>query len=238
MVEPVHPSGPRLFGSQVELAELIEAVAEEGQGQCVVFDADGTLWRGDVGEDFLRYGIHRRLFEADYGLYESLLAQSPARAYAYCVEVMAGQREVELERQCADFFTQRYRGRIFSFVRPLLAKLAAAGCSPWICSASPRWTVAPGASALGISPQQVIGVTCPVVNGQLTGVVEQPVPVGPSKVTWLQRRKLLPALAVGNGDFDLDMLAFAKRALVVSPFDSSNLLVREGRSRGWPILRA
>lgn len=220
------------------VAGLIDTVIAQHAGQSVIFDADGTLWRGDVGEDFLRYAIHCGLFEASYEKYEQLLTQSSERAYAYCVEVMRDQPEEALAQRCAAFFGERYSGRVFGFVRPLLARLAAANCPVWICSASPRWIVVPGAVALGIPASQVIGVTCEVRAGMLTGQVEQPVPVGPGKVTWLERAKLTPALAVGNGDFDLDMLAFAKHALVISPPDSHNHLVLEARARGWPILSA
>lgn len=225
-----------MFPSPV--ASLIQTLTREHQGQSVVFDADGTLWRGDAGEDFLRYAIHRRLFEASYAQYEALLEQSPARAYAYCVEVMRDQPEATLEQACAEFFAARVAGRIFSFVRPLLALLKAAHCPVWICSASPRWVVAPGAVALGIPAEQVIGVSCEVREGKLTGEVEQPVPVGPGKVAWLKRHKLSPALGVGNGDFDVDMLEFSKHALVISPPDSHNQLVIKARARGWPVLSA
>lgn len=204
----------------------------------VVFDADGTLWRGDVGEDFLRFAIHRRLVAGSYERYEALLHESAARAYAYCVEVMRGLEAAELQAACDAFFVERFRGRVFSFVRPLLAALGARGCRAWICSASPRWTVLPGAALLGIAAERVIGVTCALDRGRLSGVVEQPVPVGPGKVTWLERSGVRPALGVGNGDFDVDMLAFAAHALVISPPDSENQLVRHARAHGWAILTA
>lgn len=217
---------------------LIDTIARAHAGQSVVFDADGTLWRGDAGEDFLRYAIHRGIFEASYDRYEKLLGESHARAYAYCVEVMRDLTQTELEQACTTFFAERIVGRIFPFVRPLLARLKEAGCPVWICSASPRWVVVPGAVALGIPVNQVIGVTCSIRDGKLTGEVELPVPVGPGKVTWLERAKLQPALGVGNGDFDVDMLAFSRHALVISPRDSRNQLVLDGLSRGWPILTA
>ncbi len=221
-----------------QVARLFETMTRDHAGQSVVFDADGTLWRGDVGEDFLRYGLHHGYFEGSYAHYEALLSQSAPRAYAYCVEVLRDQPLATLEQRCAAFFAERYAGRIFSFVRPLLARLKEAGCPVWICSASPWWTVVPGALALGIPASQVIAATCEVRDGTLTGQVSPPVPVGPGKVTWLQRASLTPALAVGNGDFDLDMLAFARHALVISPPDSHNQLVLDARSRGWPILNA
>jgi hypothetical protein len=36
----------------------------------------------------------------------------------------------------------------------------------------------------------------------------------------------------------MEVQTFSKRALVISPPDSQNHLVREGRARGWPILNA
>jgi phosphoserine phosphatase len=110
------------------------------------------------------------------------------------------------------------------------------GLEPWVCSASPRWTVLPGARALGISEGRVIGVTCDVEEGALVLPVHEPVPCGPGKVARLKERRLAPALAVGNGDLDLDMLAFADLALAVTPPDAENHLVRQARARGWPIL--
>lgn len=219
---------------------LLDEVCRSAQGRDVVFDADGTLWRGDVGEDFLRFAAHQKLFpgEVDYATYEAHLERSPAYAYGWCVEILKGMRETALQAHCDRFFAERFGGRVFPFVRPLLARLKGAGATVWVCSASPRWAVLPGAIALGIDPQHVIGVTCAVEAGALSGVVDQPVPVGPGKVTWLARRGVKPLLGVGNGDFDVDMLAASERALVIAPPDSDNGLVRQARERGWPILRA
>ncbi len=223
-------------------ALLDELTLAPGAGRPVVFDADGTLWRGDVGEDLLRYlGTSALLPTAGagaYARYEEHLAHSPAAAYAYAVEVMAGLEEARLEAICADFFTRRFLGRVFPFVKPLKERLLAAGYALWLCSASPRWIVQAGARALGFDPACVIAVDCAVDGGVLSRPVTQPVPCGPGKVAWLERRGLSPELAVGNGDLDLDMLAFARRALVVAPPDADNGLVREARGRGWPVIRA
>lgn len=211
-------------------------VAQLQPGDRVVFDADGTLWRGDVGEDFLRWALHRRLFEGRYETYEHLMASAPARALAWAVEVMAGLREDELLAHARAFFTERFTGRVFPWVRPFLAKLHRQ--EVWICSASPRWVVLPGAEHLGIDPARVIGVTCEVREGRLSGEVHHPVPAGPGKVIWLQKKGVAPALAAGNGDTDVDMLQFSRAQLVIAPPDSSNQLVRHARAQGWPVLVA
>lgn len=211
-------------------------VAQLEAGEPVVFDADGTLWRGDVGEDFLRWALHRRVFEGRYETYEALHAESPPRAYAWAVEVMAETREDELLAHARAFFAERFAGRIFPWVRPFLAKLRAQ--EVWICSASPRWVVLPGAEALGIAPERVIGVSCEVRDGRLTGEVSPPVPAGPGKVAWLRKHGVTPALAAGNGELDRELLEFSRHQLVISPPDSANGLVRHARALGWPVLIA
>ncbi|MBI3183918.1 MAG: haloacid dehalogenase-like hydrolase [Myxococcales bacterium] len=213
-------------------------------GGCVALDADGTLWRGDVGEDFLRYLAaedqlpRHRGSRGVYEEYERRVSRSPAEGYAFAVEVMADFEEAALSRVCGDFFRRRFLGRFFAFARPLVDELSAAGLEVWIVSASPRWVVAPGGQELGIPAERVIGVDCGIDRGRLTGQVFEPIPCGEGKVTLLEGRGRRPALAVGNGELDLPMLSYAERALVIAPYgEERNALVREAERRGWAIQR-
>lgn len=222
------------------MRETVDAGLADGGP--VVFDADGTLWRGDVGEDFLRYAAATGLLpgarERVYEHYEALLAKDHATAYGWTVEVMAGLEEAKLAALCARFFAERFLGRLFPWVRPLFARLEALGREVWICSASPRWPVEPGAASLGVPASRVIAVDCELDEGRLTGRVKLPVTCGAGKVTWLERKGVKAALAFGNGDLDVDMLAAARRAVVVgTPDGPDNQLVRGAKSRGWPVLR-
>lgn len=208
----------------------------------VVFDADGTLWRGDAGEDLLRYLVAEGLVTSSggsvYGEYERILERDHAAAYAFAVEVMAGLAQPRLERLCAEFFARRYAGRLFPWVRPLLSNLGERGFPVWLCSASPRWIIEAAADHLGIARANVLGVDAELDGDLLTRRIKQPVTCGPGKVTWLQRRGVAPVLAFGNGDLDLDLLAFAANAVVVAPFDDPpSFLVQQARARGWPVLR-
>ncbi len=207
-----------------------------------MFDADGTLWRGDVGEDFLRYlGSNGLLPNAPpnvYARYEVLHETEPLEAYGFAVAVMEGVAEAELERWSAHFFEQRFRGKLFAFVRPLFELLQGAQIDVWLCSASPRWIVEAGARTLGLDPSRVIGVDTEVVGGRLTATLKRPITAGDGKVTWLARKGVRFGFAAGNGELDLPMLEAAAHRLVVAPFDGQeNALVREGRARGWPILK-
>lgn len=217
----------------------------DGRGKAVAFDADGTLWRGDVGEDFLRKAALEERYPAMKGRrglfeeYERRVAADPASAYAFCVELLEGASEAEVRGDGQAFFDARFKGRIFQAAKTLTAALAKAGYDVWVVSASPHWQVVPGALALGIPEERVIAVSCAVTDGVLRLPVVQPVPCFEGKVRQLQSRGIRPVLALGNGELDLPMLAYAERAIAVAPHgEAGNALVREAQRRSWPILRA
>jgi phosphoserine phosphatase len=208
----------------------------------VVFDADGTLWRDDLGEDFLRHLARERHFGARssevYTEYERRLRDSPADAFGFAVGAMSGLEVATVERIATAFFHERFEARVFRFVRPLFQRLTRSGYVLWICSASPRLVVIPGAASLGIPAGRVIGVECEVRDGRLTSDIKLPVPCGDGKRVWLNRCGVAPMVAVGNGELDLEMLASAGSAVVIAPHGADDTrLVSEARARGWPILR-
>lgn len=221
--------------------EAVAPVLEKGGA--VAFDADGTLWRGDVGEELLRTLAHQRLLPAAprpgvYEEYERRVEVDPIDGYTWAVEVMEGLEEAALLEECQALFDQRFAGKLFRWVRPLLALLKDRGLEVWIVSASPLWAVLPGAAALGIPADRVIAVRSDVEAGRLTRRVHKPIPCGEGKVLRLKEQGCRPALAVGNGDLDLPMLAYSERALVVAPHQSpDNGLVAAARERRWPVIR-
>ncbi len=191
----------------------IDALLSRGP---VAFDADGTLWHGDVGDELVR-DLGR--FEE----YERRVREDPIAGYTWAAEILRGLDERELYARCERLFALQ---RIFDFVRPALERLR--GRDVFIVSASPRIAVLPGARALGIADDHVIAV------GE-----ERPIPCGPGKVHHLKERGILPAVAFGNGDLDEPMLRYAQAAVVVAPHGGpDNGLVRAALANRWPILRA
>jgi phosphoserine phosphatase len=66
----------------------------------------------------------------------------------------------------------------------------------------------------------------------------RPIPCGEGKVLHLKAKGIRPALAVGNGELDLPMLAWAAKAVVVAPRGGpDNRLVEAALARSWPVLR-
>lgn len=217
-------------------------LATPGEGRAVCFDADGTIWRGDVGEDLLRFLVAEDRLPAHrgernlYDRYDQIHEVDPPAAYAFAVEVMAGLEETTLELWCRDFYAQRFAGRLFPFTRPLLEAFTTAGYVPWLVSASPRWIVEAGARALGVA--NVIAVDTEIEAGRLTPRIRRPVPAGVGKVELLKLRGVTPVFAAGNGNLDLPMLELASVRMVVAPWDDpGNHLVRTGVERGWPVQR-
>lgn len=206
----------------------------------VVFDADGTLWRGDVGEDLLRFlsanGALGHRSRGAYGEYERRLGRTPRDAYAFAVEVMAGLDETELAATCQRFFDERYAGRVHWFVRPMFEALHRAGHELWVVSASPKWVVEPGVRAVGGRSERVLAVSCAIDDGRLSGRVDEPLPAGVGKVEALERHGVVPALAWGDGAIDVELLASATKAVVVKPRGRLTVLAAEAGRRGWPIL--
>ncbi|MBX7116718.1 MAG: haloacid dehalogenase-like hydrolase [Myxococcaceae bacterium] len=228
--------------ARAQLQALLDAGPRPG---AVAFDADGTLWRGDVGEDLLRYLLARQLLPAVAGRpgvyeeYERRVAKDPADAYGWAVEIMAGVNETQLNEHCEQFFAQRYTGRVFHYVRPLLKALEGLGLHSYVVSASPVWAVIPGAKALGIAPERVVAVSSEVEQGVLTDRLLRPIPCGEGKVHALKARGVEPVLAVGNSELDLPMLRYAKAGWAVAPFgEGGNPLVHEANRLGWPVIRA
>lgn len=228
--------------SSAAQAVVDRVLASAQPGSVVVFDADGTLWRGDAGEELLRYLIHQDKLPRYpgrkdlYQEYERRLGVDPVEAYGWSAQVMADMLESELQTLCSNFFEARFAGRLFPWTRPLIDALQGRGLLVWICSASPRWIIEPGARLLGV--KGVIAVETRVVDGRLTDALLLPVPAGVGKVGQLKARGLAPVLGVGNGELDLPMLAFSQAALVIAPHaDPGNRLVLEAKARGWPVQR-
>jgi phosphoserine phosphatase len=173
-----------------------------------------------------------------YEEYERRVEKDPIDAYTWAVEIMAGLSEETLAGECRRLFAERFSGKLFRWVKPLVALLQLKGNKVWVVSASPVWAVRPGAAALGIPDAQVIGVHCEVDGGVLTGKVHKPIPCGDGKVSALKEKGCRPALGVGNGDLDLPMLAYSASALVVAPHNSpDNGLVAAATERKWPVIR-
>jgi HAD superfamily phosphoserine phosphatase-like hydrolase len=206
------------------------------------FDADGTLWAGDVGEGFFQWMLkHHHYPSARIPMLQQKWREYRAgtfdgeKMYELMVTAMAGMREAEVQRLATRYFDQVHMEGIYKPMATLVLALRESGFSPWVVSGSPRWVVAAGARHFGIPEANVIGLSVKVdAQGRLTDQIVRPVPWKNGKA----KRILLevgeaPLIAAGNSQGDIQMLRIAREVpLVINP---SPDLRAELRTRGWPV---
>jgi phosphoserine phosphatase len=193
--------------------------AELESGDHAVFDADDTLWNGDLGEA-LQEALVRdgRLDQAVDDRYRELLRADRRTAYAYATTALAGLTETFLRERTAALWAESWAQRVFPEMRGLLAALAARGVTAWVASATNRWAIEVAASALGIPTERVIAMEVEADGGVLTDRLLLPAVSGAGKAEAIERRlPRVPALVAGDSVNDLAMLRLAtKVALVVN----------------------
>jgi HAD superfamily phosphoserine phosphatase-like hydrolase len=224
--------------------ERVDAARALGPGTAAVFDADGTVWAGDLGEEVLQALQARgRLPHAPpdaFRRYEALLATDPAAAFAFCVEALREVEVSEVERAAREVFFARLAPRIFPGVRAAIRVLREAGAEVLLVSASAAATLRAVAPEIGLEASAVLaveGVVDPC--GRFTGEVVPPVTCSAGKVEAIRARlgARRPALAFGNSLFDREMLLLAERAVLVAPRGSEGPAVGLAKASGWPIHR-
>ncbi|GMV44230.1 MAG: hypothetical protein AMXMBFR64_59460 [Myxococcales bacterium] len=221
--------------------ELTRAIEAAPPGSFATFDADGTLWAGDVGEALMlalldegRLGALPAGDRTAWDRYLAMQETDHTAAYAWVVELLEGWREEELVARCealADLFVP---DQAFTPMVALAQELETAGVSVWFVSASNRWMVDAGVRRLGLPGGRVLGMQVAVESGVLSGRILPPrtnlegkceairAAIGPS-----------PRLAAGNSVNDAPMLRMATGlALVVNPSES---LYGEAVREGWLV---
>jgi phosphoserine phosphatase len=225
----------------------IEAHAAREPGGALAFDGDGTLWSGDVGEDFFAALLaegrltraagdalarEAREHELDAGGGPVEIAHRIHAAYLAgafpeerVCEIMtwacAGWTKGELDAFAARVLgTLDLDGRLHGEALRVVRWATARELPVFLVSASPRAIVEAAARAIGIELSRVASATEVVGAG---GVVEpgvlRPIPYGPGKVTRL-REKLGPRAlygAFGDNAFDVALLREARVPVAIRP---------------------
>lgn len=221
----------------------------------VAFDGDGTLWSGDVGEDFLEALLAEDAFSADaFELFGSdaarfgVPARDGAKAQLEALFEAYGHGRFPEDRICElialavagrpiaeiDAFASRLvetRGlaaRLHGECVALLDEARSLGLEAFVVSASPRPIVVAAARLVDVDPDHVIAATARTAGGLSTRAIDAPIPYGPGKVTRLRGAigERPVVLAAGDNVFDLAMLAEAAVPVAIRP--KQRLLVRAG----------
>lgn len=221
---------------------LATAAAAAPPGACAVFDADGTLWSGDVGEELMLALLEEgrlRGYEAGdrsaWQRYLDMQEEDATAAYAWVVELLDGWREEDLIRRCdalADAFVPAHA---FGPMVALARELEAAGVPVWFVSASNRWIVEAGIRRLGLPSGRVLAMQVAVVDGELSSTIVPPRTNLDGKCDAIRAaHAVAPAIAAGNSANDVPMMRMASCAAVaVNPTEP---LYAEATRSGWIVV--
>ena len=222
---------------------LAEVVRRELQGngrKVVVFDADGTLWRGDVGEAHLRHldpcgqNGDEANAEEPHLIYAKACEEDIEYGYRLGTQLLAPRSELEVLRSCEDAWGH-HRSETFAYVQPILDEIRSLGGECWVVSASHRWIIEVAVKDFGIPSDRVIAGDLWCDSGHLTERVKEPFPNGPGKAAAIhQRIGVKPRIAFGNSMHDVAMMECASTGVVLWDKSSRHApLITLAKARGW-----
>lgn len=225
-----------------DLADRVRGAGRERPGALAVFDADGTLWREDVGEAFLRHLVSLGWVTLPdgsdpYEAYERRVDRDRASGYAYAAQLQAGLPHEQVTAEAHRFSASWVPPRLISDTQALRKICEEAGLLPFVISASAQPIVLAAAPLAGFRRERCRGIEVRVRDGKFTDEVIAPVTYAEGKVAAaLARAPGRIALACGDSfTGDLAMMAVAQVAVAVAPAAGSPLSI-EARKRGWAVL--
>ncbi len=222
------------------LSARIRALGRETKGGLAVFDADGTLWREDVGEAFLRHLVSLGWVKLPdgsdpYEAYEREVDRDRAAGYAYAAQLQASLEVEHVQAEAARFAASWIPPRRVGDALRLRDLCAQASLVPMVVSASALPIVVAAAPLAGFAPDRCRGIEVRIRGGRFTAEVVEPIPYAEGKIAAARSCGTL-ALACGDSyTGDLAMLRAAQVAIAVAPASGSPLAA-EARKLGWFVL--
>ena len=229
-----------------ELIIELERRLRSDRPSALAFDADGTLWSGDVGDDVFRFAVaHGRLRDAAR---EAIDQQAELRGFERFADVNATAKQLfdayvegrYPEREMCELMTWCYAGhtltemrglvrealeatrhahRLHPEVGPVLEFARSRGLRTIVISASPRITVELAASAWGFAPQDIAASTSRVTSNRIAPEMAGALPYAHTKC--VAGRQLLGQAhwlaSFGDNVFDVEMMLEAEVGVAVRP---------------------
>lgn len=239
--------GPVKVITAEELIATIDDTAQREPGGVLAFDGDGTIWTGDIGDDFfealvLRDDLHEdaRAVLAAQAEEAGLPSEGVASALARILHTayLDGRFSEERMYETMAWMGAGWAGSQFEAVaRAVMEGLAlekrlhdetvsvihwarARGIEVFIVSASPRVIVREGARRVGIDQEHVVAATEQRdAQDRVLPRIHAPIPYNDGKVIRLRERIGDRPLyaAFGDNTFDVPMLKEARHAVAVRP---------------------
>lgn len=194
-----------------QIIKDIDKALEAGAHPIAAFDADGTLWNTDIGEDFFEYQIKQNILELPdnpVGHYKKLYKENTPNALKWLADINCDQNINDVKKWAGEAVSVRGDLPLFPAQQHIVEHLHKKGVEVFVVTASIKWAVEPAAKYYGIDDDHVIGITTKIVNQKVTKELEGPLTWREGKVTALlektQGKK--PFFTSGNTEGDLYLL--------------------------------
>lgn len=219
------------------LPDCVKEMSSIRKGAVALFDADGTLWRDDVADDFTSWMIETQKIPGDrWERYLEIYRDDHAAGCRYLLTLYRGLTRGELHHEIWTWWREHARRQWIIEALEALYFLAEGGCDIWIVTGSPSDTMFPLRDFLPV--HQVVGMDFAfddqeMVTGDHDGI--SCADDGKAdKVRSMLGGSRQVIFAAGNGSLDRAMMEIATDvAWAVYPnpeFEAT------ARARGWPVL--
>jgi phosphoserine phosphatase len=231
----------------IQIKRAIDAALTAGAKPIAAFDADGTLWNTDLGENFFDYQIRNRLLPSlpqnAWEHYRFMHDQNPEESFLWLAKINAGIPLETIRGWARDAVEGMPVLPIFEGMKDVINYLQKVNVDIYVVTASIKWAVEPGAERLGIPAHRVLGVETAISRGIVTEQPQGVVTWREGKVTGLldATKKESPFLSAGNTMGDLALLDAASHIRLVNVaaphgdrnFESERKLLELAQKRGW-----
>jgi HAD superfamily phosphoserine phosphatase-like hydrolase len=208
---------------------------EQGDGRSVaVYDADGTMWRDDVADDFTCFMIDtKEISGARWAEYMRIYRDDGPAGCRFLLSLYEGMSIERLHERIDHWWLHHARRIWIPEVVESIHWMRERGYPIWVVSGTPTDFLLPLTRMLPV--ERVLGMDFEIEGGVVTGRL-----AGISCAAEGKAEKLMDeiqegrvALCAGNGSLDAAMMRIARIAWSVYPNPEF-----EGYSkqRGWPVL--
>ncbi len=230
--------------------QVKQAMQDQPGPYYAAFDADGTLWDSDLGEQFFQYQIDHCQLPALQNLdpweyYESTKVHDPVKAYLWLGQISAGY-SIDQVRDWAKSAVIKGGARIFESQKKMIVWLQDQGVEVFIVTASIQWAVEPAAHLVGIPSTHVMGIQTKISDAGLV-TEEQWGPItwrqGKAEALLARTQGVKPVFCAGNtlGDIALIDSSIGARLCLQTQIEKNGLFQEEQKlyehaiQHDWPI---
>lgn len=230
--------------------QVLDAMAANKGPHYAAFDADGTLWDSDLGEQFFQYQIDHcdlpTLKNVDpWQYYEETKKADPIKAYLWLAQISKGQ-SLEQVRAWAKKSVEKSGARVFESQKKMIAWLQSVGVEVFIVTASIQWAVEPAGFLAGVPFENVMGIQTRVDDdGIVTDEQEGPITwrQGKAEALLARTKGVAPVFCAGNtlGDISLIETSVGAKLCIQTQIEENGLFEEEqklfehAKEHGWPI---